>query len=421
MPITIKSLLCTLSLMTITSMSFAQSEVCQVDGIMQIPTATPFSRLGRLVAVEDDILIIADSLNWEEDLRIYRQLDDQWELEQIIPHPLNATLFGNAICIADGRIFVAAKSAQNEPGIAEGAVFVYEYTGAQWELAQRVNLTNPSIPLLGEFGESIAATDQHLIVGSEAHVYFFKRTENQWQYVQSTGGTFGPRIGASVAVHGNTAILGRHLSASDQSTIDVWVNDGTSWIPNDQIQVTGLKYVVYDGTRVVTHSANSTRPIIYQRSDSPTGWTISFLESLGWDRMGSDSQVSIDYPYLLVGSSDNNKAAVFEHDGNQSLWTLLHELNGEDFDLENLGNSVGLSNSTIVLSNNNRKSPVMATIACTLCRADLNQNQMSDLEDVFLFILALSERNQSADFNEDGSINYLDISEFLHIHAIGCP
>lgn len=58
---------------------------------------------------------------------------------------------------------------------------------------------------------------------------------------------------------------------------------------------------------------------------------------------------------------------------------------------------------------------------CTPCPADLIKDGVLDFNDVANFLVAYPMRNYTVDFNQDGSYNYLDISEFLRAFAAGCP
>jgi len=401
---------------------YAQTESCGVHEPQQLIVTPSGAKPGRVVAVENDIAIVADSFLWDKQVSIYRIIDGHWTLEQYLPNPPSAINFANAVCINSGRIFVAAKSAQNEPGINEGAVFVYEHNGTEWGLTQRVNLTAPSTPLLGEFGQAIDATDEHLVVGSRAHVFFYKRNGDQWDYVQSFGGTAGIHWpGSSVAVHGNTAVLAKHHNSSpSETTIDIWTNNGSAWTLSEQIPTNSIEYVDYDGTYIVAHNSNRNAALIYNWTGAV--WRLRPTPQIGWGIMGNQSQAVLQYPYVILASAENNEAVVYKHDDNQFNWEVVRRIPGTDFNLTELGSSVGMHNNTIIIADELRNAPVITTIQCLPCPTDLNQNSIADLEDIFIFYFSLFlKEDPSADFNSDGDLDFFDISTFLAAYSAGCP
>jgi len=57
----------------------------------------------------------------------------------------------------------------------------------------------------------------------------------------------------------------------------------------------------------------------------------------------------------------------------------------------------------------------------TGCRADMNDDGSLNFFDVSAFLAAFGAGDLSADFNDDGSLNFFDVSAFLAAFAAGCP
>ena len=57
----------------------------------------------------------------------------------------------------------------------------------------------------------------------------------------------------------------------------------------------------------------------------------------------------------------------------------------------------------------------------TACTADLNNDGELDFLDISEFLSAYSASNPLADLNNDGQYDFLDISEFLTAYTTGCP
>jgi uncharacterized cupredoxin-like copper-binding protein len=59
--------------------------------------------------------------------------------------------------------------------------------------------------------------------------------------------------------------------------------------------------------------------------------------------------------------------------------------------------------------------------AAPTCQADLNDDGNLNFFDVSAFLAAFSAMNPDADFNNDGSFNFFDVSAFLSAFLAGCP
>ncbi len=78
-------------------------------------------------------------------------------------------------------------------------------------------------------------------------------------------------------------------------------------------------------------------------------------------------------------------------------------------------------------------TPEMVTINTTLglsittngaasdCRADINNDGELNFFDVSAFLAAFAAMEPAADFNDDGAYNFFDVSDFLGAFAQGCP
>ncbi|MEX0876692.1 MAG: S8 family serine peptidase [Phycisphaerales bacterium] len=55
------------------------------------------------------------------------------------------------------------------------------------------------------------------------------------------------------------------------------------------------------------------------------------------------------------------------------------------------------------------------------CPADLNDDGLLDFFDISAFLAAFSDQDPAADFNDDGLIDFFDISGFLNAFNAGCP
>lgn len=55
------------------------------------------------------------------------------------------------------------------------------------------------------------------------------------------------------------------------------------------------------------------------------------------------------------------------------------------------------------------------------CEADMNDDGVLNFFDVSAFLSAFTSQSPTADFNDDGTWNFFDVSAFLSIYGLGCP
>jgi hypothetical protein len=199
------------------------------------------------------------------------------------------------------------------------------------------------------------------------------------QKLTAAGGAADDGFGSSVALAGDTALVG--ASADDvganvnQGSATVFVRSGTIWTPQAYLTAAdGAEYDVF-GTSVAL-SADGNTALVGARQDdvganddqgsatvfvrNGTGWTqqakLTAADGAGWDRFGTSVALSADGNTALVGAStddvgangDQGSAYVFVRSG--TAWTQQAHLTASDgagWDM--FGNSVALSGNTALV------------------------------------------------------------------------
>ncbi|HTE05531.1 MAG TPA: hypothetical protein VK824_04985 [Planctomycetota bacterium] len=125
--------------------------------------------------------------------------------------------FGCSVSISGKRVAVGAHLAVGTAGTS-GAVFVFDEAGGAW--TQTARLVPPTLQMLDDFGASVSLFADTLLAGAplddnpgpdagSAHV--FVRVNGIWQYreqLSALDAFAGDRYGSSVALAGNTAVVG---------------------------------------------------------------------------------------------------------------------------------------------------------------------------------------------------------------------
>ena len=195
-----------------------------------------------------------DGMNWAETQKL--MASDGAELD----------FFGGAVAI-DGNTAIVGAAGDDDNGSLSGSAYVYTFDGAGWRETQKLTPTDGSAS--DRFGFSIAIDGNVAIIGARddngtgsAYIYTFDGT--RWvetQRLAASDGTFGNVFGETVAVSGDTAIVGAsrdNENGFSSGSAYVFTFDGASWRETQKLTASdGLEQdqfgrsVAIDGTTVV--------------------------------------------------------------------------------------------------------------------------------------------------------------------------
>ena len=131
---------------------------------------------------------------------------------------------------------------RDDKGKDSGAVVSFERKKNVWK--QSVIFTAPDAKPGDAFGQSIALTENHLVIGAPRNdvlgidsgaAYIYKRENETWRYqakIMASDGAVGDLFGISVAIDGNTILVGADLhdeKAKDAGAVYVYVLDDNNW------------------------------------------------------------------------------------------------------------------------------------------------------------------------------------------------
>jgi len=212
--------------------------------------------------------------------------------------------FGSSVAI-DGDTLVVGSIGQDSSATNSGAVYVFTRTAGVWSEQSFLKASNPGV--LDGFGASVDVDRNTLIVGAPNEdssavglggsqtdnsapdagaVYVFKRTGTLWlheAYIKASNTESGDKFGSSVALVGNTAVIG----AVDEDSNAVGVNGSEA---NNSEGQAGAAYVFTRFGSLWTQQA------YLKASNSDSG-----------DRFGSALHLNGDT--LVVGSTGESSAS----------------------------------------------------------------------------------------------------------------
>ncbi len=158
----------------------------------------------------------AQSLGAQE-VQVYRRVGPVFEPVQVLAGPVvNAGLFGEAMLLHGGELFVSAPNTQVVE-FGAGVVFVYGLEGGLWTLRQTLQSSTPVASQT--FGRALAADGDWLAVGApgqQDHVAVFRRVNGAWQHSSNLGSPLG-KMGRALAVRASADGSYAHVLAGSNT------------------------------------------------------------------------------------------------------------------------------------------------------------------------------------------------------------
>lgn len=158
------------------------------------------------------------------------------EKAKFFPSDANAgDSFGVSVAI-DGNIAVVGAYQNDSNGNDCGAAYVYELSGSQWIQKQKLV---PSDGSAGDkFGKSVAIQGDTIVVGgyyddNKGSAYVFSNSGGVWtqqQKIVAPDAATGDKFGCSVSIDNNTIVVGAYGDDSYAGSASVFVRAGLSWV-----------------------------------------------------------------------------------------------------------------------------------------------------------------------------------------------
>ncbi len=305
-----------------------------------------------------------------------------------ILHPSGATddQFGNSVAISGDTMIIGASADNVGANAGQGTAHVYRWTGTGW--AFEATLTASDGAASDYFGNSVALSGDTAIIGAffddvganadQGSAYIFTRTGTTWTQqakLTASDGAFFDLFGISVAISGNTAIVGAYFddvgANADRGSAYIFVRSGTIWTQQAKLTASdgaagdefGISVALCDDTAFVgAHldniGANSDQGSAYIFTRAGATWTqqakLTASDGAGGDLFGHS--VALCEETAIVGASQDDVGAntgqgsayIFTRAG--TTWTQQAKLTASDGAAgDNFGTSVALSGDTALV------------------------------------------------------------------------
>lgn len=243
-------------------------------------------------------------------------------------------VFGRSVAIAGDTVAITSVQGNVGSNPDQGAAYIFTRTGTVW--TQQQKLTAADGVSRDFFGDSIAIAGDTVIVGVQddstgatmqhGSAYIFTRTGTVWtqqQKLMATDNTSADYFGFSVAVNGDTAVVGtlQDVGTSppvfNQGSVYVFVRSGTVWTQQQKLLASdgaagdtfGNSVAVEGDTIIVgasgdTNATNARQGSAYTFTRTGTAWTqqqkLSATDGAAEDQFGAS--VALAGNIVFIGS-----------------------------------------------------------------------------------------------------------------------
>lgn len=344
-----------------------------------------FVQFGYRVAINGDTAVVSILSNTAGRAYVFVRSGASWTQQQILTASDGGTgAFGGSVGISGDTIVVGAYSGDGAAGFS-GAAYIFTRSGGVWTQQQKISAADG---LIGDqFGYASDISGDTVIVGARqddtgsasthGSAYIFTRSGTTWSQQQKILGvdiTVGDEFGHSVAISGNTVVVGAHYgdigANSNQGSAYVFTRSGSTWTQQQKIaasdggansffgesvDIDGETIIV--GAHIQTVGSNLSQGSAYIFVRVANEWSqqqkLTAADGAANDLFGYS--VGIDGETAVIGAlfadiganQDQGAAYVFDRAG--SVWTQRQKLVASDGAVDdNFGYSVAISGDKII-------------------------------------------------------------------------
>jgi len=346
-----------------------------------------------------------------------------------------------------GSFAVVGAPYDNDHGFGTGSAYVFDLSTGQ----ELFKLTASDADATDYFGTAVAIDGNIALIGADGtdaqgaftgSVYVFdSSTGQEIRILNATLGATMDHFGASVGINGNTAVIGAYgdgLAASNYGAAYIFdiatgqeLHKLLASDPGDEDQ---FGYAVaISGSRAVVGAwrnddagTESGSAYIYNVATGQELHKLTASDASGSDYFGRS--VSAAGSFAAIGAplaGVTGGAYIFDMNTGDEVFKLFPS------DVTNgawAGRSVSMRGSFALAGahfdnddtgTNNTGSAFVFDL--TPCTADLNNDGVLDFFDISAFLTAFTAGDPVADFTGDGTFDFFDISAFLTAFSAGCP
>ena len=229
-------------------------------------------KFGLSVAIHDDTILVGawgdgDKGSSSGSAYIFTKNDTTWIQTQKITASDGASndYFGRSVAIHDDTILVDVYR-DGDKGSSSGSAYIFTKNDTTWIQTQKITASDGAS---GDwFGGSVAIHGDTILVGawgdgdkgsSSGSAYIFTKNDTTWiqtQKITASDGASGDSFSRSVAIHGDTILvgaLGDDGKGSSSGSAYIFTKNDTTWIQTQKITASDGASNDYFGRSVAIH------------------------------------------------------------------------------------------------------------------------------------------------------------------------
>jgi hypothetical protein len=260
---------------------------------------------------------------------VFVRVGTVWSLQQklVATNPAVWADMGSSVAVS-GDTVIAGAEAENHGGLTQGAAYVFVRNGTSWTQQQKLL---GSVSGQGAFGQSVSLSGDTAVIGTKGAsepglVYVFVRNGTSWteqQRLAASDADLSDDFGWSVSVSGDTAVVGapyHHIDGVWYGAAYVFVRNGSTWTEQQKLvsselapgDAFGYSVAVAGETVVIGAPDRQTgRGAVYVFTRSGGVWS-ERSELMASDAASSDllgTSVAVDGLTLLGGATHDDNLA----------------------------------------------------------------------------------------------------------------
>jgi uncharacterized protein (TIGR03437 family) len=346
---------------------------------------------GNAVAIDGDVVIIGaphDGTTTDSNrgaAYVFARSGSVWSFQQKLAASDGTAgdQFGNSVAVSGDTVLIGAFLDNIGANIGQGSAYVFVRSGTVWSFQQKLTANDGAED--DEFGKAVAINGNTVLIGAcrntingndkQGAAYIFVRSESEWSFQQKLTANDGAAVdlfGISVALHGNTALVGAHIddigAVENQGSAYLFSRSGTSWTQRQKLAAQDGMAGDNFGAAVALNgdTAIAGAPIAKVGANAEQGalylFGCGYIEQQAFTGAGGaegdnfGAAVAIDGDTAVVGSpfddvgtaSDQGSAFVFVRSG--AAWTQTAQLFANDGAArDEFGTSVAISGDYIII------------------------------------------------------------------------
>ncbi len=294
--------------------------------------------------------------------------------------------FGDTIAVSGDTLVVGSPSDDVGANVDQGSAHIYRWTGTGWVFEATLTATGGAA---GDFfGGSVAISGDTVVVGAfsddvgansnQGSAYVFTRSGTTWSQqaqINSVGGAAADAFGCSVAISGDTVVVGAYAddvgAITNLGSAFVFTRSGSAWTQQAQLNAAGgaaTDFFGYSvaisgdtvavGARLDDVGANLDQGSAYVFTRSGTTWSqqaqLVAAGGAAGDLFGQ--AIAISGETIVAGASgadvgiNSNQGSAYVFTRVGGVWSQQAQLTGSDGGVsDNLGLAVAIDADTVVV------------------------------------------------------------------------